>query len=125
MNIDDLDPDTVHDMLVFIYKGMLDNLGKGKAERLLTAAEKYDLKTLKQMCEELLCEKIDTDNVLELLLLSDLNRAPTLRAQAVKYILAHGKQVVSQSGWREKLEMYPDIICDLFEAATNKPGTTS
>ena len=121
VNIDDLDPDTVHDMLLFIYKGMLDNLGKGKAERLLTAAEKYDLKTLKQMCEELLCEKIDTDNVLEMLLLSDLNRAPTLRAQAVKYILAHGKQVVSQCGWREKLRMYPEIICDLFEAATNKP----
>ena len=121
MNIDDLDPDTVHDMLLFIYKGMLENLGEGKAKRLLTAAEKYDLKTLKQMCEELLCEKIDTDNVLELLLLSDLNRAPTLRAQAVKYILAHGKQVVSQSGWREKLRMYPEINCDLFEAATNKP----
>ena len=73
------------------------------------------------MCEELLCEKMDRDNVLELLLLSDLNRAPTLRAQAVKYILAHGKQVVSQSGWREKLKMYPEIICDLFEATTNKP----
>ena len=120
MTIDDLEPDTVHDMLLFIYKGMLEILGKGKAERLLTAAEKYDLKTLKQMCEELLCEKMDRDNVLEMLLLSDLNRAPTLRAQAVKYILAHGKQVVSQSGWREKLKMYPDIICDLFEATTNK-----
>ena len=94
----------MHSMLLFIYSGKVQGLNE-KAEKLLTASEKYDLKTLKQMCEELLCEKMDRDNVLELLLLSDLNRAPTLRAQAVKYILAHGKQVVSQSGWREKLKI--------------------
>ena len=35
-----------------------------KATGLLSAAEKYDLKELKQMCEESLCTNINTDNVL-------------------------------------------------------------
>ena len=44
-NVDilDLDSDTVHDMIIYIYSGKVGKL-EGKATGLLSAAEKYDLK---------------------------------------------------------------------------------
>ena len=43
MDIQDLDADTVHDMIIYIYSGKVGEL-EGKATGLLSAAEKYDLK---------------------------------------------------------------------------------
>ena len=60
----DLDGETVHDMMVYMYSGKVGEL-EGKATGLLSAAEKYDLREQKQMCETSLCENIiNTENVL-------------------------------------------------------------
>ena len=81
MNIDDLDKDVLHDMLLFIYTGKVEEGLEEKAFGMLTAAEYYDLKVLKHKCEELLCEKLDIDNALEMLVFADLNNASILRSQ--------------------------------------------
>merc|ERR1712025_127620 len=65
VDIIDLDGETVHDMIIYIYSGKVGEL-EGKATGLLSAAEKYDLRELKQMCETSLCENINTENVLVL-----------------------------------------------------------
>ena len=74
------------------------------------------------MCEESLCTKIDTDNVLgkiiallslrhslyfllDMLVLSDLHGASSVRALALKFIVENGKEIVAQNGWREKLKV--------------------
>ena len=77
VDIIDLDGDTVHDMIIYIYSGKVGCLWpplllspaqvaevEGKATGLLSAAEKYDLKELKTMCETALCDTITQDNVL-------------------------------------------------------------
>ena len=63
VDIVDLDGETVHDMIIYIYSGKVGEL-EGKATGLLSAAEKYDLRELKQMCETSLCENINTENEL-------------------------------------------------------------
>ena len=69
VDIVDLDGETVHDMIMYIYSGKVGEL-EGKATGLLSAAEKYDLRELKQMCETSLCENINTENVLGIYILS-------------------------------------------------------
>jgi len=120
VDIIDLEGDTVHDMLVYIYSGKVSELAC-KADRLLSAAEKYDLKELKAMCEASLSENITTENVLDLLVLADLHGATTVRQLALKYIVDNGKEIVAQQGWRDKLKMYPEIMADMFEAMTRAP----
>ena len=44
VDIIDLDADTVHDMIIYIYSGKVVGELEGKATGLLSAAEKYDLK---------------------------------------------------------------------------------
>lgn len=121
VDIVDLDCDTVHDMIKYIYSGKVSEL-EGKATGLLSAAEKYDLKELKTMCETALCDTITQDNVLDLLVLADLHGASAVRALALKFIVDNGKEIVAQAGWRDKLKAYPEIMADMFEAMTRQPA---
>ena len=75
------------------------------------------------MCEESLCTNINTDNVLgklrqsgfcriptiflfpDMLVLSDLHGASSVRALALKFIVENGKEIVAQNGWRDKLKV--------------------
>jgi len=120
VDIVDLEGETVHDMILYIYSGKVDQIDC-KADRLLSAAEKYDLKELKHMCEESLCTSVTCDNVLDMLVLADLHGAASVRALALKFIVDNGKEIVAQPGWRDKLKMYPEIMADMFEAMTRLP----
>ena len=51
VDIEDLDPDVVCDMLLFIYTGGTPNIGKNAGD-LIAAADKYQLEQLKGLCEE-------------------------------------------------------------------------
>jgi len=121
VDIVDLDGDTVHDMIVYIYSGKVTEV-ETKATGLLSAAEKYDLKELKTMCETALCDTITQDNVLDLLVLADLHGASSVRGLALKFIVDNGKEIVAQQGWRDKLKAYPEIMADMFEAMTRQPA---
>lgn len=120
VDIIDLDADTVYDMIAYIYSEKVPDL-EVKAAGLLSAAEKYDLQELKNMCEVSLCESIAMENVLDLLVLADLHRATSVRTLALKFIVDNSREVTAQSGWRDKLRNYPDIMGDIFEAMSKLP----
>jgi speckle-type POZ protein len=73
--VDDIDGETMREMLRFIYTGTVENF-ETIALKLIYAAEKYDLPDLKSMCDTKLTKQISQENVLEYLKLaekSDLN----------------------------------------------------
>ena len=41
----------------------------------------------------------------DMLVLSDLHGASSVRALALKFIVENGKEIVAQNGWREKLKV--------------------
>merc|ERR1719347_1344589 len=122
VNIVDIEADTIHDMLLYMY-GKEDADLDTKAERLLIAADKYNLTDLKAQCELSLSQNIKIENVLDLLLLADLHRATTLKKKIFKYIVDNGREIMAQVDWRDKLELYPNIMADMLEAlTTNLPA---
>ena len=66
VEVKDIAPDIIEEMLRFIYSGEVWNL-KEVAANLLVAAEKYQVTDLKNLCEESLCVNITLDNVLDTL----------------------------------------------------------
>ena len=117
--INDLDVDTVGKMLAYIYSGKIANTD-GKEGTLLAAADKYDLSGLKSMCEDALSKAMHIDNVLDMLLLADLHKAGRVKALAISFIIENAREIVSQEGWSKKLEKFPSILSDLFDAAAKK-----
>ena len=114
MTLTDISPDTVADMLSYIYTDTIENLPE-KAQDLLPVAEKYDLVGLKIMCSTALLKQIKLDNTVELALLADLYTAKDLREAGLCFILANKKHYQGDPVWREAFKKNPTLLLDMFE----------
>ncbi|XP_065204308.1 speckle-type POZ protein B-like [Planococcus citri] len=85
ITVTDIDQDVFQEMLHYIYTGKTKNL-EVLAFELLPAADKYDLKDLKTMCEEALFKRLAPDNALKILILADMYHAKKLKTLAIRYI---------------------------------------
>lgn len=99
VEVPDVDPDVLQEMLRFIYTGKclleprLQNKEQKEQEKeqhlaieLLQAANKYQLDRLKLICEEALYKTLSADSVAEILALADLYNASQLKNQAIEFI---------------------------------------
>lgn len=85
IDITDVDHEPFEEMLYYIYTGKVKNLDESAFE-LLPVADKYDLKELRRMCEEVLVKKLTTDNAAKILLFADTHRAAELKAHTLRFI---------------------------------------
>ena len=116
VEVKDVDPDVMAEMLRFIYMGRAPNLDSMAAE-LLAAADKYALDRLKVMCEEALCNSLTVENVSEVLILADLHSADQLKAQAIDFINTHHvTDVMETPGWKQMVSSNPHLIAEAFKA---------
>lgn len=116
VEIDDMDPDVMADMLRFIYMGRAPNLDSMAAD-LLAAADKYALERLKVMCEEALCNNLSVENVSEVLILADRHSAEQLKAQAIEFINnRHATDVMETPGWKQMVSSNPHLVAEAFKA---------
>ena len=114
VEIEDLDEDAVEEMLNYIYSGTVKKF-EGLADKLLTAADKYDLSELKEECELYLCEKISISNVCDLLIIAYLHSCTSLQSAALQFLSTNGRNVMVA----DELKLYPDILVKMFEASCN------
>ena len=117
--MEDIGADTCEEMLFFIYSGKVKNL-KENAVNLLAAGEKYDLKELKQECEESLYLNLEVDNVIDVLVAAYHHNASNLQTRAMKFIGKNAKIVAAQKEWREKIRMYPEMMADVMDVIIQK-----
>uniref|UniRef100_A0A0D9XJW9 BTB domain-containing protein n=1 Tax=Leersia perrieri TaxID=77586 RepID=A0A0D9XJW9_9ORYZ len=75
IRIDDMEPKVFEALLSFIYTDSFPKMKKqdevAMAQHLLGAAERYDLKRLRLMCEDKLCRHVSKSNVTDMLTLVD------------------------------------------------------
>ena len=116
IQVTDVDPDVMADMLRFIYTGKANNLDTMAAD-LLAAADKYALDRLKVMCEEALCDSLTVETVSEVLILADMHSADKLKAQCIDFINTHHVQDVMETpGWKQMVASNPHLIAEAFKA---------
>ena len=138
IDIEDLDIETVRDMLKYMYAGKIENLNT-RSPRLLEAADKYQLSELKEICEEMLCDNLTVDTCLECLVLADLHTAEDLKQAAIKFVVDHSEDFVDQVlssaavvpllccadillfSQVDKFKSYPDLMALLFKAMAKSP----
>ena len=113
MTIDDIEPDTVKEMLRFIYTGVVHNI-KEHAEKLLIAADKYRLDSLKGFCGRELSTSIDTENVMNVFILADTYRDYELRNNALKFINKNLKAILQKAENVEILTNKPDFAIEIL-----------
>lgn len=120
INIDDMSLEACKALLSYIYGQIdYDEFQKHRVA-LLRASDKYDIRDLKEACEESLLEDIDTKNVLERLQDAWTYHLPCLKRGCLKYLLDFGKVF----DVREDLNLFlqcadRDLIMEMFQELLN------
>lgn len=119
ITIQGIDPDTVADMLTFIYGGDIQGI-EDKADKLIAAADQYNLKHLKVYCEDLLAQSLNITNCLDYLALAHLYSPDKLKPLVIQFVVENSKEVVEQENWEEKLTAFPKVLAEVFKEMTKK-----
>jgi len=119
VEIPDLHPDVVAEMLQYIYTGNTPNLSRLAGE-LLAAAEQYQLEQLKSICEERLCATLEIGNSVNHLVLGDMYQAGTLKRMSLQFVVKNMSSVVRSRDWKECLLDHPALMAEVMEAMAMK-----
>lgn len=139
VEVTDVDPDVLEEMLRFIYTGKStleqrlqikepkDQKEQEKEQHLaielLQAANKYQLDRLKLICEEALYKTLSAESVAEILSLADLYNAAQLKNQAIEFISIHATEVIETDGWNRMVRENPHLVAEVFKALAHQiPG---
>ena len=111
VDIDDIDPDVFHQMLRYVYTGHVTDLHKDSmAEELYLAADKYQIDSLKDLCEESMTWNMNIHNVIAILVLAYVHTSPKLLDKALEFLVKNKKEIWKRPEWKQLMERCPDLF---------------
>ncbi|XP_035226571.1 uncharacterized protein LOC118198898 [Stegodyphus dumicola] len=100
VDISDVDPDIMDDMLLYMYSGCLSKpLDDDRAEELYAVADKYEISALKEKCSTYFISRLSASNVYRVLQLANLRSDDNLHKQAVEF-LSQEEYIFSAEEWK-------------------------
>lgn len=119
INITDIEPDVIEQVIHYLYSGRCSRIEELAAD-ILPVADKYDLKGLKELCEEFLRSNITAENVVRYLILADMHTAKVLKVEAIEYISKNSKDVLKSLSWKTVTVSHPSIVPEVYSAIIDK-----
>jgi len=102
-------------VLRFIYTGTIDE--EFCPKELLTAANQFQLKLLQETCEKELVEKMDKNNILDILNVAEQNDAGKLKKHALERL---SKSPPKSLNWQVLATEFPSILFDIMQMRFNQ-----
>jgi len=115
IQIDDIKPEVMAELLKFIYSGKSSNNFDKFATDLFIAADKYQIDSLKEHCQEKLISSINDANCISFLIIGD-RYSPTLKKSALKF-LVENKGSIKIEG---RLNGYPSLMIEILNEVFGK-----
>lgn len=101
VEITDLDPETVSSMLDFMYIGTVGDLSPDNGMKLYSAADKYEIVSLKQKCSCVLKSNLSVSNICSFLTLADLHHDDGLMDEVQNFIRVNPSEVFRSQSWED------------------------
>ncbi|XP_057318347.1 speckle-type POZ protein-like [Microplitis mediator] len=117
ISIPDITPEIFEKLLKYIYTDEVNDLD-ADAERLLEAADKYQLLSLKKMCQVSLSKTLTVNNALKIMTLADLHSAKHLLDFTNKFMASNIKKIVETQNFKEFKKRNPPLAFELLEKFT-------
>ncbi|GFY08736.1 speckle-type POZ protein [Trichonephila clavipes] len=112
INITDIDANTMHRMLLYLYTDTLEDLKWETAHALYVAADKYQILSLKSKCSVFLMADFTVNNVCEVLILAEMHQDNHLKNAVQDYILRNDKAVFRSSEWKHLLDTHTKLAAE-------------
>lgn len=119
IKITDNSIDAVRGLLEFVYSGEVENLDEN-AEDVLVIAEKYNLPTLKMMCEENLSLNLTNINVCRILVLAGVHHSTDkLKRACLDFICENSQSVLKSNEWLDLESSDPELVIRVMKHIYN------
>ncbi|XP_055951871.1 TD and POZ domain-containing protein 4-like [Argiope bruennichi] len=114
IDIPDMDADTLHQLLFYIYENKLQKLTWEMAANLFEAADKYEILDLKEKCSTFLMDFLSVSNVCQTLVLADMHHDESLQKSAQDFIL-NNSEIIYSDRWKDFRQNYPKLALETTE----------
>lgn len=116
IKVDDIHPDVLKEMLIYVYTGRVPRIGEeNMAYDLLYAADKYQLDHLKSLCEQQIICSLQVKNASRVIQLAHFHNAPELKEVTLRFICKNSTEVRATKEW-EQVKQCPEILDEVIEA---------
>jgi len=121
--VEDLNEGTLEKILHYIYNGSIEF--DQDCLKILLAANKYQLTSLKNVCEKTLAGQLSPSVVSEYLLIAHLTNCQNLKLSALKYCKLYKEYIFKDETWNKIEEERPDLYDEalLLVAPTSCRGS--
>ncbi|KAK0161323.1 hypothetical protein PV327_009804 [Microctonus hyperodae] len=117
VNITDMNLEVFNEFLRFIYTNQIFHLNEFDKE-LLFAANKYQIKLLKEICEYSLYKSLNVNNAAQTLVLADDNSSSQLAVHTINFINKYGLEVINTIGYKAMETSHPHLVTAIYKALT-------
>ncbi|XP_046983653.1 poly [ADP-ribose] polymerase tankyrase-1-like [Schistocerca americana] len=124
VDVADVDGPVLRELLTYLYTLRAPQLAS-LAPRLLVAADKYGVASLKAQCEQQLAAGLTVDNAAATAVLAVRHCCPGLRQTAVSYIKGHTHRVMATQGWADAVRTQPEDVVELSRLLAETPPESS
>jgi speckle-type POZ protein len=119
IRVDDMEAHVFRALLGFVYTDSLPEMDKEEdamAQRLLVAADRYDMERLKLICEHKLCRLIEAGNLATILALAEQHHCHGLKKACFSFLSSpvNLKAVLASDGFEHLNSSCPSVIKDLI-----------
>ena len=114
VTIEDLDSKAVKSLLDFMYTDSVPILAQ-LAPQLLFAANKYQIPTLKTVCEESMTANLTINNATKFLSCADLYDATQLRNAAKRFVVRNLSEIKKTDSWKTLRNQSPHLLDEIID----------
>ena len=108
--IEDIQPEIFKELLHYIYSGRCSTpLTESTVQPLFVAADKYDIKDLKEDCVRYLLPCVNAKNAVEIMIWADLQSIDKLKEVTLECVVHNGKEICQQEEWEKLMKNHPDL----------------
>jgi hypothetical protein len=120
IKIDDVSNKTMKNLLLFVYKNEI-SANQDIDDKLLIAANKYNITDLCNLCSRHLIKTINVVNAIDLLFVGYLVNNTELMESVHEFASKNQGKVKKCQNWKEIQKSYPDIASKLMDAVLFSP----
>ena len=106
--------------LCYLYSGEVDQLDEMCLD-LFTAADKYDVQPLREICIQHMAKNISVDNAVDMLALADRHSVESVKSLALQFIKFNFADFVKTKFWASFLENYPHDVKRMRPVSNKTP----
>ena len=113
IEITDVEPDILKELLLYIYSGTVRSVKKSTKD-LYVEAKKYQLESLKVICEIQLFCNLTLDNVCDNFVFAHINNSCKLKNKATQFIISNLNVVTATEGYKSLVSSRPQLLKEII-----------